>query len=81
MRISQCRIACRGPLRKAYIYGTLAGHISIASAPLAGKLKKAWAKKGRSVTLADAIVAAVAIERWNSLLTDNRKWRVAHGLD
>jgi predicted nucleic acid-binding protein len=44
------------------------------SAPrLGGKLKSAWARKGRTLALADAIVAAIAIERECALLTDNRK--------
>ena|SRR5690242_12957238 len=43
------------------------------SARLAGKLKNAWAKKGHTLTLADSIVAAIAIERGCALLTDNRK--------
>lgn len=43
------------------------------SARLAGKMKNIWAKKGRTVTLSDTIVAAIAIERGCALLTDNRK--------
>jgi predicted nucleic acid-binding protein len=43
------------------------------SARLAGEMKNAWSKKGRTLTLADAIVAAVAIEQGCQLLTDNRK--------
>ena len=43
------------------------------AARLAGKLKSIWARKGRTLALADAIVAAIAIERECSLLTDNRK--------
>jgi predicted nucleic acid-binding protein len=44
-----------------------------ASARMAGRLKGAWARKGHTLTLADAIVAAIAIERGSALLTDNRK--------
>jgi predicted nucleic acid-binding protein len=44
-----------------------------ASARLAGRLKNTWARKGHTLTLADAIVAAIAIERGCALLTDNRK--------
>src|SRR5260370_19462503 len=44
-----------------------------ASARLAGRLKNTWARKGHTLTLADAIVAAVAIERGCALLTNNRK--------
>ena len=43
------------------------------SARLAGKLKNTWARKGQTLTLADSIVAAIAIERGCALLTDNRK--------
>jgi predicted nucleic acid-binding protein len=42
-------------------------------ARLAGKLKNIWSRKGRTLTLADTIVAAVAIEQGCQLLTDNRK--------
>jgi predicted nucleic acid-binding protein len=42
-------------------------------ARLAGKLKRDWAQKGRTLTLADTIVAATAIERNCPLLTNNRR--------
>jgi predicted nucleic acid-binding protein len=40
---------------------------------LAGTLKNKWARKGRTLTLADAIVAAIALEHSCTLMTDNRK--------
>jgi len=43
------------------------------SARLAGQLKNTWARKGHTLTLADAIVAAIAIEHGCALLTDNQK--------
>jgi predicted nucleic acid-binding protein len=43
------------------------------SARLAGRLKNTWAKRGHTLTLADTIVAAIAIDRGCALLTDNRK--------
>ena len=43
------------------------------SARLAGRLKNMWARKGHTLTLADAIVAATTIERGCTLLTNNRK--------
>jgi predicted nucleic acid-binding protein len=43
------------------------------AARLAGRLKSSWQKKGRTLTLADTIIAAVAIEQQCVLLTDNRK--------
>jgi predicted nucleic acid-binding protein len=39
----------------------------------AGTLKNKWARKGRTLTLADAIVAAIALERGCTLMTDNRR--------
>jgi predicted nucleic acid-binding protein len=44
-----------------------------ASGRLAGKLKNDWSRKGRTLTLADTIVAAIALERRCTLMTDNRK--------
>jgi predicted nucleic acid-binding protein len=43
------------------------------AARLAGTLKSQWARKGRTLTLADTIVAAIALERNCVLMTDNRK--------
>jgi predicted nucleic acid-binding protein len=43
------------------------------AARLAGRLKRTWQKKGRTLTIADTIIAAVAIEERCVLLTDNRK--------
>jgi predicted nucleic acid-binding protein len=39
----------------------------------AGTLRFAWQQKGRTLTLADMIVAATALAHGCSLLTDNRK--------
>jgi predicted nucleic acid-binding protein len=43
------------------------------SGQCAGALKQKWSKKGRTLTLADMIVAAVALEHGCTLMTDNRK--------
>jgi len=43
------------------------------SARLAGKLKNRWSKRGKTLALADALIAAIAIEERCALLTDNRK--------
>lgn len=43
------------------------------AARVAGRLKNLWARKGRTLTLADTIVAAIAIENRCALLTDNAK--------
>jgi predicted nucleic acid-binding protein len=39
----------------------------------AGSLKSAWAQKGRTLSLADMMVAATALEHGLPLMTDNRK--------
>ena len=39
----------------------------------AGALKQQWSKKGRTLALADMIVAALALEHGCTLMTDNRK--------
>ena len=39
----------------------------------AGSLKSAWARKGQTLSLADMIVAATALEHGVTLMTDNRK--------
>ena len=40
---------------------------------LAGSLKNKYTRKGLTLTLADTIVAAIAIEQRCTLMTDNRK--------
>lgn len=44
-----------------------------AAGRMAGKLKYEWGRKGRTLTLADTMVAAISIERKCVLVTDNRK--------
>jgi predicted nucleic acid-binding protein len=39
----------------------------------AGKLKSAWARKGKTLDLPDMVVAATALEYGLPLMTDNRK--------
>jgi predicted nucleic acid-binding protein len=58
---------------EALIAGLQLYELSGRGARLAGEMKNLWSKKGRTLTLADAIVAAVAIEQECQLLTDNRK--------
>lgn len=43
------------------------------AAKRAGDLKASWAKKGRTLALPDALIAAVAIEHGLSLATENVK--------
>lgn len=47
--------------------------LSGTAARLAGKLKFDWSRKGRTLAIADTIVAAVAIENQCALFTDNHK--------
>jgi predicted nucleic acid-binding protein len=47
--------------------------LTAAAGRLAGSLKNRYASKGRTLTLADTIVAAIAMERRCTLMTDNRK--------
>jgi predicted nucleic acid-binding protein len=47
--------------------------ITGAIARRAGSLKRAWAQKGRTLTLVDMMIAATALEHGLALMTDNRK--------
>ena len=47
--------------------------MTAAIARRAGSLKSLYARKGRTLTLADMIVAATALEHNLTLITDNRK--------
>jgi len=44
-----------------------------AAGRLAGNLKNKWARRGRTLTLADTIVAAIALDRGCTLMTDNAR--------
>jgi len=44
-----------------------------AAARVAGAMKRNWGGKGRTLTLADTMIAAVALEHDCVLMTDNRK--------
>lgn len=47
--------------------------ITATAGRLAGTLKSKWARKGRTLALADTIIAAVALEQRCTLMTDNRR--------
>jgi predicted nucleic acid-binding protein len=47
----------------------------------AGNLKSEWSRRGRTLTLPDAVIAAVALERGCTLMTDNVKDFPANGLE
>jgi predicted nucleic acid-binding protein len=47
--------------------------LTVAAGRLAGILKNKYARRGCTLTLADTIIAAIAMERRCTLMTDNRK--------
>jgi predicted nucleic acid-binding protein len=58
---------------KAFLNSLECYEITATMGEMAGRLKREWAKRGRTLTLADTIVAAVALEQRCPLATDNRK--------
>ena len=60
-------------LTEAFLGGLEEYELGSEVARTSGKLRITWAKKGRTISLADAIVAAIAIEQGCALLTDNGK--------
>jgi predicted nucleic acid-binding protein len=58
---------------EALLAGLETHELNASDARVAGKLKSVWARKGRTLTLEDTIVAAIAIERGCALVTDNRR--------
>jgi predicted nucleic acid-binding protein len=58
---------------KTFLGALLCHSITADTGERAGRLKSEWAGKGRTLTLADTIVAAVAIAQDASLATDNRR--------
>ncbi|MEX2263354.1 MAG: type II toxin-antitoxin system VapC family toxin [Bryobacteraceae bacterium] len=65
------------PREKSFTDEFLAGldyfEISWDVAELAGRLKYEWSRRGQSLSLPDATIAAVAIHHKLTLMTDNRK--------
>jgi len=58
---------------EAFLEGLDEYELGSGVARAAGELKMRWAKRGRTISLADAIVAAIGIEQGCALLTDNSK--------
>jgi predicted nucleic acid-binding protein len=58
---------------KAFLNALACLEITASVAEMAGKLRSQWARQGRTLTLADTIVAAVALEQGCPLATDNRR--------
>jgi predicted nucleic acid-binding protein len=57
----------------AFLGALLCHPITASAGEKAGRLRSQWARKGRTLVLADMIVAAVAIEQECVLVTNNRK--------
>jgi predicted nucleic acid-binding protein len=60
-------------ITESLLNGLICLGISEQAARLGGQFKGTWAKRGHALTLADTLIAAVAIEEHCALLTDNRK--------
>jgi predicted nucleic acid-binding protein len=58
---------------KVFLNALQCHEITASVAETAGNLKSQWARQGRTLTLADMLVAAVALEQGCPLATDNRK--------
>jgi predicted nucleic acid-binding protein len=58
---------------KSFLQALYCHEITAGVAEMAGKLKNEWQRKGRTLTLADAMVATVALQQGCPLATDNRK--------
>lgn len=58
---------------KAFLNALECHDITCSVAEMAGKLKSHWARQGRTLKLADMVIAAVALQRGCPLVTDNRK--------
>jgi predicted nucleic acid-binding protein len=61
------------PQTEAFLHALDCYELTPAAGKLAGSLKNKYARKGRTLTLADTIIAAIALERRCTLMTDNRK--------
>jgi predicted nucleic acid-binding protein len=57
----------------AFLEVLLCHPVTASAGEHAGRLKNQWSRRGRTLTLADTIVAAVALEQGCALATDNRK--------
>ncbi len=58
---------------KAFLGALLCHPVTASAGERAGQFKSQWSRRGRTLTLADTIVAAVAVEQGCVLVTDNRK--------
>lgn len=58
---------------REFLQALLCYPLSCSTAERAGRLRSQWSRKGRTLSVADTIVAAIAIEQNCALATDNRK--------
>lgn len=58
---------------EALLAGMICVGLSDGIARTAGKLKSSWARRGKTLTLVDTLIAATAIGEQCVLLTDNQK--------
>ena len=58
---------------EALLDGLQCFDVTGSTARLGGKLKNQWSERGHTLSLADALIAAIAIEERCALLTDNRR--------
>lgn len=58
---------------KAFLSALESHEITASVAEMAGKLKRQWSQRGRTLTLANTLVAAVALQQGCPLATDNRE--------
>jgi predicted nucleic acid-binding protein len=61
------------PQTETFLDGLECYDLTRRAGQLAGKLRNTWSRKGRTLALADTIIAAIALEKHCVLMTDNRK--------
>jgi len=61
-------------VRTQGLLGALRCHpVTVKAGEKAGDFRNHWARRGRTLSLADAVVAAVTVEQGCTLVTDNRR--------
>jgi hypothetical protein len=76
VNVTEIYTGLRGPetgKTEALLRGLLYIPIGFEAARLAGELRQVWARKGKSFSVPDMIIAAVCITEKLTLITDNRK--------
>ncbi len=61
------------PRTEEFLSGLECLELKLTDARLAGRMKHKWSEKGRTLTLADTMIAAIALENGCHLFTDNRR--------